>query len=152
MTAQDVGAVGDAVDEIEEQLLVALRRGRRVAREAAEKVHPGLEPAAYAFLVRLDAVGPSRPSDLAAYFHIGKATAGRQLTALQALGLIARQPDPEDGRAYLLDLTPDGRQRLSACRADRQRSLRERLGAWPEADLATLAALLVRLNNDAGGD
>ncbi|WP_196814631.1 MarR family winged helix-turn-helix transcriptional regulator [Nocardia sp. BMG111209] len=148
MTTRDVDAMSDTVDEIEQQLLVALRRVRRVAREAAEKVHPGLEAAAYAFLVRLDAIGPSRPSDLAAYFHIGKATAGRQLAALEQLGLVTRQPDPEDGRAHLLDLTPDGRRRLSACRADRHRTLRERLSGWSEDDLTVLAGLLIRLNND----
>ncbi|MFI7664675.1 MarR family winged helix-turn-helix transcriptional regulator [Nocardia sp. NPDC049526] len=142
--------MNDTIDEIEEQLIVALRRSRRTSFESAERVHPGLEPAAYAFLMRLDAIGPSRPSDLASYFRIGKATTGRQLSALEELGLIDRQPDPDDGRAQLLALTTLGKQRLDATRAVRRRVLHERLSSWPESDLATLAELLHRLNAEFG--
>lgn len=142
--------MNDTIDEIEEQLIVALRRSRRTSFESAERVHPGLEPAAYAFLMRLDAIGPSRPSDLAGYFRIGKATTGRQLSALEELGLIDRQPDPDDGRAQLLALTTLGKQRLDATRAARRRVLHERLSSWPESDLATLAELLHRLNAEFG--
>jgi DNA-binding MarR family transcriptional regulator len=140
--------VDDTVDDIEEQLAVALRRGRRIAVENAARVHPDLEPAAYGFLVRLDAAGPARPSDLAAYFYIGKATVGRQLSALEKLGLVSRHTDPHDGRAHLLGLTSDGKRRLDAARGLRRRALRERLSAWSESDLATLAGLLRRLNDD----
>ena len=142
--------MNDTIDEIEEQLSVALRRGRKTSFESAERVHPSLEPAAYAFLTRLDAIGPSRPSDLATYFRIGKATTGRQLSALEELGLIDRQPDPHDGRAQLLALTTLGKQRLDATRATRRRALHERLSSWPESDLATLAELLHRLNAEFG--
>ncbi|MEV5832721.1 MarR family transcriptional regulator [Nocardia sp. NPDC052112] len=142
--------MNDTIDEIEQQLIVALRRSRRTSFESAERVHPGLEPAAYAFLMRLDAIGPSRPSDLAAYFRIGKATTGRQLSALEDLGLIVRRPDPDDGRAQLLALTTLGKQRLDATRATRRQALHERLSSWAEHDLATLAELLRRFNAEFG--
>lgn len=138
--------MNDTIDEIDEQLIGAVRSSRRIFRESAERVNPGLEPAASGLLMRLDAVGPSRPSDLAAYFRIGKATVGRQLSALEDLGLIDRQPDPEDGRAQLLALTALGKQRLDATRATRRAALRERLSSWPESDLASLAELLRRFN------
>jgi DNA-binding MarR family transcriptional regulator len=141
--------VSDTSDEVQEQLIIALRRSRRIAREAAESVHPGLEAAAVAFLVRLDAVGPSRPSDLAAYLQIGKSTAGRQLSALEDRGLVARQPDPDDRRAHLLALTDEGTRRLEAARTRHRQAFRERLSTWSEADLATLATLLTRLNTDS---
>lgn len=140
----------DTVEEIERQLLIAMRRGRKLYQEAAESVHPGLEPAAYAFLIRLDTVGPSRPSDLAAYFGIGKATIGRQLSALEDLGLVGRKPDPDDRRAHFLALTDEGKQRLDAARSMRRRTLLDRLSSWSESDLATLRELLLRLNTDSG--
>ncbi|WP_194829798.1 MarR family winged helix-turn-helix transcriptional regulator [Nocardia sp. XZ_19_231] len=138
--------VNDTIDEIDEQLMGVLRSRRRIFHESAERVHPSLQPAAVGFLIRLDAVGPSRPSDLAAYFRIGKATAGRQLSALEELGLVDRRPDPEDGRAQLLALTELGKRRLDETRTTRRTALRERLSSWPESDLASLAELLRRLN------
>jgi DNA-binding MarR family transcriptional regulator len=140
--------VTDAIDEIDEQFLVALRRSRSRYQQVAESVAPGLEPGAYAFLVRLGTDGPARPSDLAAYFRIGKATAGRQLASLEQLHLVSRRPDPEDGRAHLLALTDEGKERLKAARAQRRLALHERLSAWPQSDLEALARLLARLNAD----
>ncbi|MEY9876119.1 DNA-binding MarR family transcriptional regulator [Streptacidiphilus sp. MAP12-33] len=139
-----------AVEEIEQELGVLFRRGRALSHELAEAVHPGLEPGHYAFLVRLDEAGASRPSELAAYFHIGKATAGRQLTCLETLGLVTRRPDPEDGRAHLLELTPEGVTRVLAARAQRRETFHERLSTWAEGDLATLAQLLSRFNAEFG--
>lgn len=138
----------DAIDEIDEQFLVAMRRSRWRYQQVAESIAPGLEAGAYAFLVRLGTVGPSRPSDLAAYFRIGKATAGRQLAALEQLQLVSRQPDPDDGRAHLLALSTEGKERLKAARAQRRQALHERLSAWPHSDLETLARLLRQLNRD----
>ncbi|WP_052443300.1 MarR family winged helix-turn-helix transcriptional regulator [Streptacidiphilus neutrinimicus] len=135
-----------AIEEIEQELGVLFRRGRALSHELAEAVHPGLEPGHYAFLARLEETGPSRPSELAAYFHIGKATAGRQLTCLETLGLVARRPDPEDGRAHLLELTPEGLTRVLAARAQRRDTLHGRLSTWEERDLSTLARLLSRFN------
>lgn len=36
----------------------------------------------------------------------------RQLRALEVLGLVAREPDPADGRASLVGLTEEGRERF----------------------------------------
>ncbi|MFC5906684.1 MarR family winged helix-turn-helix transcriptional regulator [Streptacidiphilus monticola] len=140
--------MSEAIDEIEYQLGVLFRRGRALANELAESVSPGLEPSGYGLLVRLDEAGPCRPSELAAYFRIGKATAGRQLACLEQLGLVARRPDPEDGRAHLLELTDDGRAKVAAARAERRATLHERLSTWPDPDLGALARLLSRFNDE----
>lgn len=93
-------------------------------------------------------IGPSRPSDLASYFCIGKATTGRQLGALDDLGLIERQSDPADRRALLFGLTPVGKQWLDDARATQCSALREKLSDWPPAELEMLADLLHRFNAD----
>ena len=140
------GPAVESVEAVEHELGILVRRARSLAVETARGLHPELDPAAYGLLTRLDKIGPTRSSDLAAYFGIGKATVSRQLKLLENLGLIGRAPDPDDGRAHRLVLTDDGRGRLQRAQAARQRRLRTLLGAWSEQDVRDLARSLARLN------
>ncbi|WP_415951814.1 MarR family winged helix-turn-helix transcriptional regulator [Streptomyces sp. KLOTTS4A1] len=135
---------------LERELTVFLRRARASSGEMARAVHPDLEPAAYGLLVRLEEGGPQRATELAAYFGVGKATMSRQLRALEVLGLVAREPDPADGRAALLRLTDDGRQRFLTVRGARRERYVRQLAGWDRAEVAELARLLRQLN--AAGD
>ena len=109
-------------------------------------MHPELEPGAYGILGRIVEVAPARSSDLAAYFGVGKATVSRQLKVLEELGLIGREPDPLDGRAHLLNLTEEGRQRFDRARVARQDRFYALLATWPEEDVRSLAQMLARFN------
>jgi DNA-binding MarR family transcriptional regulator len=131
---------------VEHQLGVLFRRSRALSAEVGRVVHPELEPGAYGLLVRIGEVAPARSSDLAAYFGVGKATISRQLKVLEELGLIGREPDPLDGRAHLLDLTDEGRQRLDRARSARQDRFYALLATWPEEDVRSLAQMLTRFN------
>jgi DNA-binding MarR family transcriptional regulator len=55
-------------------------------------------------------IGPSgtRLSDLAAQAQVTKATAGFIVDQLERSGLVARVPDPDDGRARLVTITDKG--------------------------------------------
>src|SRR3954471_21719149 len=97
---------------LERELAVFLRRARASSGELAREVHPDLESAAYGLLMRLEDAGEQRATDLAAYIGVGKATMSRQLRALEGLGLVTRAPDPADGRAFLVQLTDEGRSRF----------------------------------------
>jgi DNA-binding MarR family transcriptional regulator len=131
---------------LERELTVLLRRARANQGEMAREVHPDLEPAAYGLLVRLDEHGNQRATELACYIGVGKATMSRQLRALEELGLIAREPDPADGRAWLVTLTEEGRGRVGRVRdARRARYVRE-LAHWDRSEVAELARLLHQLN------
>ncbi|MFI1353686.1 MarR family winged helix-turn-helix transcriptional regulator [Streptomyces sp. NPDC020898] len=131
---------------LERELTVFLRRARANSGEMAREVHPDLESSAYGLLVRLDECGRQRATELAAYIGVGKATMSRQLRALEQLGLIAREPDPADGRAWLVHLTDEGRVRFRTVReARRERYVRE-LAAWDRVEVAELARLLHQLN------
>ncbi|MEU6991891.1 MarR family transcriptional regulator [Streptomyces sp. NPDC046465] len=134
---------------LERELSLLLRRARASSGEMARQVHPDLEPAAYGLLVCLDDSGPQRATELAAYIGVGKATMSRQLRALEELGLVSREPDPADGRAWLIQLTPDGRTRFRTVRAGRRAQYVRRLAAWDRAEVAELARLLGRLNESA---
>ncbi|WP_237321197.1 MarR family transcriptional regulator [Streptomyces sp. JJ36] len=140
------GDFGPEYLDLERELAVLLRRARASSGELAREVHPDLEPGAYGLLVRLEDAGPQRATALAAYFGVGKATMSRQLRALEELGLIARTPDPEDGRAWLIELTPGGRTRFSRVRAARRAEYARRLAAWDPDEIAELARLLHRFN------
>ncbi|MCG7208045.1 MULTISPECIES: MarR family winged helix-turn-helix transcriptional regulator [Streptomyces] len=132
---------------LERELTVLLRRARASQGEMAREVHPDLESAAYGLLVRLDECGGRRATELAAYIGVGKATMSRQLRALEELGLIAREPDPADGRAWLVALTDEGRRRVGTVREARRGRYVRQLAHWPRPEVAELARLLHQLND-----
>jgi DNA-binding MarR family transcriptional regulator len=132
--------------EVERELAVLLRRARAWNREVATEVHPDLQPTAYALLSRVDELGSVRASDLCDYFGIDKGAVSRQVGLLERVGLVRREPDPDDGRAQRLVVTDDGTKRLTQAREGRRRLVREQLDRWPDADVGTLATLLGRFN------
>lgn len=144
-------SVGTGKDEayhaLEHELAVMMRRARALSAGMTRDVHPDLEPAAYGLLARLRECGPARPSDLAEYFGVGKATISRQVKVLEELGLIERRPDQDDRRAHRFDLTTEGRCRMDTVSAARQQRFHELMAAWPEEDVRTLATLLARFNS-----
>lgn len=131
---------------LERELTVLLRRARANQGEMAREVHPDLESSAYGLLVRLGECGGQRATELAAYIGVGKATMSRQLRALEELGLVARQPDPADGRAWLITLTPEGQSRVSRVREARRARYAGRLADWDPREVTELARLLRQLN------
>ncbi|MFC8731030.1 MarR family winged helix-turn-helix transcriptional regulator [Luteimicrobium sp. NPDC057192] len=142
----------EATDEagihaVERELAMLVRRTRSASRRMAEEVHRGVDAAAYSLLVRLADAGESRPSDLAEHFGVGKPTVGRQLACLEQLGLVARRPDPDDGRAHILGLTALGEGWVATQRERRQTALGARFAAWSDEDLTALARTLARLND-----
>jgi DNA-binding MarR family transcriptional regulator len=141
-----------AAEALERELSVLFRRARAASGELARAVHPELEPAAYGLLVRLAEAEPERATDLAAYLGVGKATMSRQLRALEELGLVAREPDPADGRAYLMRLTEEGRARFSRVRTARRERYLRQLTAWDYGEIAELSRLLHELNGLQFGD
>lgn len=48
-------------------------------------------------------------NELAAHLYLDKSTASRVVDALERKGYVARSPHPTDGRALLLEATPEGR-------------------------------------------
>jgi DNA-binding MarR family transcriptional regulator len=97
--------------------------GRLIRRLRAE---PGQLPVAQAtVLARLDREGPASTSDLAAAERMRPQSMAQTVRDLETAGLISRRPDPHDGRRALVELTPDGLQRLRAAREQRQGWLSE---------------------------
>ena len=143
MTAQSYRAM-------EEEFSILFRRARARSLEVARQVHPELDADAYGLLATLDRTGTSRVTDLAASIGVGKGTMSRQVRSLERLGLIRRTADPADGRAFLLELSEDGRRRYRAARDARRARLRQELASWSEEDVNQLAGLLHRFNTRTG--
>src|SRR5918994_7048004 len=88
-----------------------LRAGRsaieELHRRLAERGHPDVRPAhGYAF----QAIGAdgATASELGVRLNVTKQAAGQMVDELTRLGYVTREPDPDDGRRRLVQLTPRG--------------------------------------------
>ena len=98
----------DDLARIEAEVGVLIRRVKRVIGDRARQVHPDLHPMTYLLLTHLAGAGPMRAADLSDAFGMDKGGVSRQVQSLVDLGLVERQPDPEDRRAALLAASADG--------------------------------------------
>src|SRR4051794_16063145 len=133
----------DSAEQIAALLDGIVRRQRRASREGfGESVTHGQ----FRVLRTLDhADQPIRLSELAARLGIVPRSATSVVDDLEAAGLVARQPDPNDRRATLVDLTPDGRQILTTLREKRRDVMLTQLSRLTPTEQRTLATLLQRL-------
>jgi DNA-binding MarR family transcriptional regulator len=72
----------------------------------------------YNVLRMIDTMGPQGQAEVARRLMVTAPVVTRLATALSEAGLLERHPDPKDGRAVLLALTPKGRRRARAMRRD----------------------------------
>jgi DNA-binding MarR family transcriptional regulator len=68
----------------------------------------------------------------------------RHATRLEAAGLVARSPDPSDGRAVLLVLTEAGNEAVAVMRRRLAATFDDYFAAWPEEEARQFAAQLRR--------
>jgi DNA-binding MarR family transcriptional regulator len=92
--------------------------------------------------------GPLRPGDLAGEVRLDASTVSRHLQALERLGMVARERDPDDGRAFRVAATDLGSETLTEAAAVRRSLLSGALQGWSAADVTQLAQLLHRLAED----
>ena len=71
-------------------------------------------------LARLEREGPATTSALAAAERVRPQSMAQTIAELGAAGLVARSPDPTDGRQILIELTERGRTTLAEERARRE--------------------------------
>lgn len=138
----------DPVLRVERELGLFMRRARAASAGVARSVHPDLDPSAYQLLATVARTPGTRASDLADLLGVGRGTMSRQVARLERLGLVTRAADPRDSRSHPLVLTDEGERRLEHARAGRQEYMRRSLDAWRADELAQLADLMARLNDD----
>ena len=136
----------DPTITVEAQLGILISRIRSQLRDRAAFVHPDLQPAGYLILSMLVRSGPSTGGTLADALGMDKSSVSRQVTVMEALGLVERTADPADGRAHFLVASPTAHGAIARIRTEHQVALYERLRSWPSGDAEKLAELLTRLN------
>jgi DNA-binding MarR family transcriptional regulator len=136
----------EAIRALERELSATVRRIKRAIATRAKMVHPDLAAASWSMLAALRDDGPQRSADLADRFSIDKGAVSRQVGTLEALGLVAREPDPDDGRAQLLRITKEGARRVDDVDARRRQWYQGRLSEWGADEIGQLAKILGAYN------
>ncbi|KNX38912.1 MarR family winged helix-turn-helix transcriptional regulator [Luteipulveratus halotolerans] len=118
-----------------DELLSAVARVHRWATRHADLDLPSAQGRLLALVAEL---GPSRIGDLAAADHCSQPTMTTQVQRVEANGWVTREADPADARAWLVQITPEGRAILRAARAERGKAIQPLLDALSDEDKATL--------------
>ena len=141
-TAPDPGALAA---DLRLSIGLLLRRMRQIPTE------DDISLSESAALARLDRGGPATSAELARAEQISPQSMGATLAALERRGLIAKVPDPNDGRRMILSITESGLELLRHRRNRRSEELARALstGFTPTElnQLAAAAPLLERLAN-----
>jgi DNA-binding MarR family transcriptional regulator len=114
-----------------------------------ERVGIPLERPAMAVLVVLQLAGqPLRIGEIATRMEVVGPHVTRQVQGLERRGLVHRVTDPDDQRARLIELTPDGAAAAGRYLQTLLTWFTEAVGDWPEQDRQTFGRLLGRFVDD----
>lgn len=101
-------------------------------------------------LLRLVMAGEGQPSALARQMGMTKGAISKLADRLEARGLLARQADPQDGRAQLLRLTDAGAALVPRLAAMADTNDAAFFGVLAEEERATLKALIHKMADRHG--
>lgn len=135
----------DPIPIIELELLTLVRLLETFGRKSSLYVR--VDRAGYLALRTLERLGAAHTNALAEALHLDASTVTRQVTALVGSGLVARRPNPSDGRSSTLSLTAEGRRTMLEVEHERQRVLGEMFSDWDQVERADAARVLTKLND-----
>jgi DNA-binding MarR family transcriptional regulator len=91
--------------------------------------------------------GALRVTDLAERLGVDTPTVTRKVQQLERLGLVEREPDPDDRRAFRITCTDEGREVVGRLLDAKRARLASLLDGWSATDRRTFAALLSRFTD-----
>lgn len=146
----DARPAGGASDEARRRAVVALEsefselitRFRRIIIENANRVSPGMLPAAYKVFTTIARSERITVSTLSERMMADKGQISRTVRELEELGLVERFADPADRRSSLLTVTELGAERLAAARVPQEGILLRTLEQWSVDEIQNLTRLL----------
>lgn len=131
-----------AVRDLEEAFSELMGEFRRVYAQAAAAAAPGMLPGTFKTLAVIARQGPITQSCLVDRLAADKGLISRQLSELESLGMVARTPDPDDGRVRLIEITEHGSERLATALEPYQSMLLGALRDWPLGSIERLTTLI----------
>jgi DNA-binding MarR family transcriptional regulator len=123
----------------------------RLHRRLRSRTPSSLTSSQVSALASVEELGPVRLSDLALAEGVSLPTLSRLVGSLETQRLLVRKPDPDDGRAAQLHITPKGRAELDRLRTERSAVLLERLATLDPGQRAALVDALDALEALARG-
>lgn len=123
--------------------LIRLMKLLQALRQHAPRIHPAVDATAYPILFNLNAE-PRRVSVLADCVHSDVSTVSRQVSTLEAHGLVDKVSDPDDGRAQLVRLSAEGHALVAGIQQQRTEWFRELMGDWTAEEASDFAGHLER--------
>ena len=143
MSNEDQGALESTAIEL-------VRTAARFSRTAGRVPGVVYSSVAWCVIAELELTGPARVSDLAQQQRVAQPTMTSLIHRLEGEGWVVREPDPSDGRASLVHVTPAGIAALADYRraaAARVVPLLAGLDASDRAILGRAAELLEQLSD-----
>jgi DNA-binding MarR family transcriptional regulator len=136
--------VANDVNVVELELLKLVRHLETFGRKSS--LYQEVDRAGYLALRTLDGLGPTCINSLAQELHLDSSTVTRQVSALESGDFVTRQVDPNDGRSWLIDLTPQGRRAMRTVERGRNEAIESMLVGWPPEEVHHLARTISKLN------
>lgn len=112
--------------------------GYALGRIAAQDAGNDAPAAQWRVLSLLDQAGPRRVGELAASARTTQPGMTRLIGALEREKLVLRSPDPEDSRAIVVGITPEGSAALSAWRSEFRDTIAPRFSNLSDEDWSAL--------------
>ncbi|WP_068266378.1 MarR family winged helix-turn-helix transcriptional regulator [Janibacter limosus] len=131
--------------------VIRMLRTLHATRVRAPRVHPSVEASHHSVLVAVRDQ-PSRVGDIAERNLSDASTVSRQVSHLTSLGLLAKVPDPEDGRAQLVALTDEGAALLVELVDRREAWFGALLSDWSDEDLTAFVGYVDRFCDAVAAD
>lgn len=121
-------------------LVVAMHRLRRGLRAALPPGQFNFNPTQLLILTQLAGSEPMRVGELAQRVHCSQPTATTVVNGLEAIGLVVRVKDTEDGRAIKVSLTEAGLRSLREVGRQEAAYLETLMNELPEQERAVMIA------------
>lgn len=157
-------AAADAIDmlvaewrqqrpDLDASPVAILGRLHRISARLQRRVDAWLTPLdlsweSFSVILTLRRSGPPfalRPTDLYRESLLTSGAITNRIARVEKQGLVRRRRDPRDGRAFVVQLTPRGRQLADRATTIHFRALAETFGALSDRDSTQLNAALTRL-------
>lgn len=135
----------ESLTRLDSEMLALARRIETSARHSTMYVR--MDRAGYAIARTLHSRGPLGVNDLAKNLSLDGSTVTRQVAAMEARRQAIRKADPDDGRAWVISLTPAGRDEMLAITDERRRRFADWTADWSPAEVEQFGNLLQRLNS-----